>query len=120
MAEIDSTINMRVALIGQHDFTVGLTEELSPFGNDLSYFVNTMVRKLHINRHKGFAEGVSVSELLRLLDGEVTELKKAFEEESQFNTALEAVDVANMAFLVALKVWQMTKQEYKGIQNGSA
>lgn len=113
-----NTINMRVALIGQHDFTVELTEELAPFKGDLNYFVSTMVRKLHINRHKGFCEGVSIEQLVKLLRGELAELENALKEESQFNSALEAVDVSNMAFLVALKVWQMTKVDYKDMQNG--
>jgi hypothetical protein len=54
------------------------------------------------------------------LMSEWVELEEALKEESQFEAALEAVDVANMSFLVALKVWQMTKSEYKEMQNGSA
>lgn len=100
------------------DLRVPLTPELEPFRDDLAYFMQTMVRKLHINRHKGFAEGMSVASLISSLEHEVLELKSALKDESQFETALEAVDVSNMAFLIALKVWQMTKTEYKDMQNG--
>jgi len=102
------------------DLRVPLTPELEPFRDDLEYFMRTMVRKLHVNRHKGFAEGMDTKSLVNGLMGELMELEDALKEESQFEAALEAVDVSNMAFLVALKVWQMTKSEYKEMQNGGA
>lgn len=105
--------------VGQKgDITVPLTPELEPFREDLEYFMRTMVRKLHINRHKGFSERMSVIDLLTGAEQEYFELRAAVKEEGQFEAALEAVDVANMSFLVALKVWQMTKEEYKVMQNG--
>jgi hypothetical protein len=106
------------AVTRKGDLTVPLTPELEPFRDDLEYFMRTMVRKLHVNRHKGFSEKMSVIDLLTATEQEYFELRAAVKEESQFETALEAVDVANMAFLVALKVWQMTKSEYKEMQNG--
>lgn len=108
------------AVTKKGDLMVPLTPELEPFRDDLEYFMRTMVRKLHINRNKGFAEAMSVADLLKYMEQECHELKTAIAEESQFEAALEAVDVSNMAFLVALKVWQMTKTEYKEMQNGSA
>jgi hypothetical protein len=98
--------------------TVPLTPELEPFRDDLEYFMRTMVRKLHINRHKKFSEDKDIKTLMGSLMNEWVELEDALREESQFEAALEAVDVSNMAFLVALKVWQMTKAEYKEMQNG--
>lgn len=107
------------SMMNKAHITAPLTPELEPFRDDLEYFVRTMVRKLHINRHKGFSEGVSVINLLDGTEQEYFELRAAVKEESQFEAVLEAVDVANMAFLVALKTWQMTKMEYKDMQNGN-
>lgn len=101
------------------DLRVPLTPELEPFRDDLEYFMRTMVRKLHVNRYKKFAEDKDVQTLVNGLMNEFLELDEALKTESQFEAALEAVDVSNMAFLVALKVWQMTKTEYKEMQNGS-
>jgi len=101
------------------DLTVPLTPELEPFRDDLEYFMRTMVRKLHINRHKKFAEDKSIKTLMNGLTGELLELDEAIKTESQFEAALEAVDVSNMAFLVALKAWQMTKTEYEETQSGN-
>jgi len=97
---------------------VPLTPELEPFEDDLRFFFELMVRKLHCNRHRGFAEGVSLNELFKGLDREVSELRDAIDTESQFDVALEGSDVANFAFLVAVKAMQMTKQDFKEAQNG--
>lgn len=94
------------------EIEIPVPPELEPFRGDLDYFFKTMLRKLHINRHKGFAENCTAASLVDLLEAEVEELKDALKNESQFNSALEAVDVANIAFLVALKVWQISKVEY--------
>ncbi len=119
MVKPNEITEMRVALVGRHDIIVSIPAELVPFAADLQYFVQTMVRKLHINRHKGFAENTPVNGLLGLLHDEVLELENALGAESQFEAAIEAADVSNMAFLMALKIWQMSKQEYKDMQNGN-
>lgn len=92
---------------------IHLPKELEPFEPDLKFFMDLMVRKLHINRHKGFAEDIPIAQLMRGLDGELEELGKALGSGSQFDTALEAVDIGNFAFLIAMKSWQMTKQDFK-------
>lgn len=92
---------------------IPLPEELETFEPDLRYFMETMVRKLHINRHKGFAEDATVTGLVEGLADECRELYVALEEESQYESALEAVDISNMAFLIALKLWGMTKAQYE-------
>lgn len=94
-----------------------LTPELEPFKDDLAYFFETMVRKLHCSRHKGFAENKQINDLMDGLANECAELEQALQFESQFNVSTEAADVANMAFLVAMKAWQMTKEEFKETQN---
>lgn len=95
------------------EIKIPLTTELEPFRNDLENFVRLMVMKLHINRHKGFAESADLDSLLVGIEMETAELQRARENESQFEAALEAVDVANMSFLFALKCFQMTKKDYK-------
>jgi hypothetical protein len=95
------------------DLQIPLPPEMEPFRADLTFFMSAMVRKLHINRHKGFIDGKSTYFLLNGVHEEVKELDSALDSESQFEAALEAVDVANQAFLVAAKVWQMTKSEYE-------
>ena len=102
------------------NITIPVTPELEPFEDDLRFFVETMVRKLHCNRHKGFCEGMSMNDLISGLEVELQELKVARERESQFAVVLEASDVANFAFLVAVKAMQMTKAEFKENQNGSS
>lgn len=95
------------------DIVIPITEELEPFRNDLENFVRLMVMKLHVNRHKGFAETAGLDNLIDGVRAETDELIRARHDESQFNAALEAVDVANMSFLFALKCLHMTKKEYK-------
>jgi hypothetical protein len=91
---------------------IHVPEELVPFRADLEYFVATMARKLHINRHKGFAENDNLVDLLNGLQNEVAELELAVKDESQFATMLEAVDVANMAFLVGLRAIRMDRPTF--------
>lgn len=98
-----------------NDLRVPLPLELEPFRADLEYFFSTMVRKMYINRHKGFGEN-SLNDLVEHFQNEVKEVLLALKEESQFNTAIECADCANQAFLIALKVWAMTKPEYKETQ----
>jgi len=97
---------------------IPLTEELAPFENDLCYFVETMTRKLHVNRHKGFGSNQSLAELMSRLEDEIEELKEARHEGSQFDVSLEAVDVANFAFLIALKAWDLTKEDFENGNRG--
>lgn len=92
---------------------ISIPEELEPFENDLHLFFELMVRKLYINRHKGFAEGNDADRLINRIADELTELRKAYETESQFNVSMEAIDVANFSFLTALKMWSMTVHDFK-------
>lgn len=94
------------------DITVHVPDDMSPFAADLGFFMNTMVRKLHINRHKGYVQGKSLVSLFEGVVGESEELRKALTDESQFAAALEAIDVANQAFLVAAKLLGMNKNDY--------
>lgn len=105
---------------------VFLPDELEPFAPNLRYFMETMVRKLHANRHKGFG-GAKFHEILPGLMAEVRELEDAIHTESQFNVQLEAADVANFAFLIALRAYQIDKATFvaeqrpastrKGVEN---
>lgn len=92
--------------------TVDLPASVAPFARDLEFFLQVMVRKLHTNRHKGFAEGADVSSLLDGLDNERGELGLALLTLGQFESAVEAADVANMAFLVFSRLMAMDKVQY--------
>lgn len=103
-----------------HELNIPITEELLLFKDDLEYFVSTMVRKLHTNRHKGFAENETLHGLLLGMGKEVAELVKALQEEGQFEAVVEAVDIANFAFLIAMKAMQMTRQEFEEARKSAA
>jgi len=86
--------------------------EVPNFEADFQFFIDTMVHKLHINRHRGFIEGKTLSMLWLCLDEEMKELTQALAHESQFNVMLECVDTANFAFLIAMACLQKTKKDF--------
>ena len=90
-----------------------LPPELEPFAKDLQFFFSLMVKKLYVNRHKGFAEGVTLPEMFEYMKLEMWEMVEAAHKEGQFQTAMEAVDVANFAFLVSLRALMLTKPEFE-------
>ena len=92
--------------------TIEVPDEIGHYAKDVGYFMESMLRKLYLNRHKGFAEGVTVSKATELLDGEVIELKDALLFKGQFDAFFEAVDVANMALLTGLVTTRLTRNEY--------
>lgn len=87
--------------------------EMLPYARDLDYFFHTMVRKLYTNRHKGFEKDLDLKTLYNGIYDECNELGNAIREEGQFEATIEAVDVANMAFLVALCLWQMDRPTFE-------
>lgn len=91
---------------------VPIPAEMEPYRDDLEYFFATMVRKLHVNRHRGVSNDAPLLGLIQGLEGEVREVKKALDEESQFDTPLELADVANFAFLMSRTIWHMTRVDY--------
>jgi len=95
-----------------NDLRVPLPEELEPFRADLEYFFSTMVRKLHVNRHKGTSKILDVDSLVKAIRLETDELEKAIREEGQFDAPLEACDVANFAFLTSMAIWHMTRKDF--------
>ncbi len=92
--------------------TIPLTEELEPFKDDLEFFVQLMVRKLHVNRHKGFAENCDLADLIKGLMKELKEVTDALGEGKQFETIVEAADVSNFAFLLAARCLQVTRADF--------
>lgn len=100
---------------------IHLPPELEQYEGDIRFFVDLMIRKLHTNRHKGFAEGQTIHQLSVRLDAERSELEEAISTEGQFDVALECADVANFAFLLALKALRMDKAAFEEQrQNGGA
>lgn len=96
---------------------ITIPEEMEPFADDLQFFVTMMVKKLNVNRHKGFGEGATYPELWDCLNEEVLELNDAYRVEGQFDVVLEAADVANFAFLLANKAMAQTKEEFVVMQS---
>lgn len=96
---------------------IDLPVEIEDYHPELHYFLQSMVNKLHINRHKGFADGVDLADCLELLKGEMDELKHAAVNEGQFETYMEAVDVANMSWLLGLYCLRQHKQDFTFEQN---
>ena len=68
---------------------------------ELRRFVEAMVVKLRMNRHKGKWEGLDLRTILGLLRAEVDELNAAIESGNQVEMLLEAADVANFAMIAA-------------------
>lgn len=91
---------------------VPVPPEMVAYRNDLEYFFQTMIRKLYTNRHKGFDRQFDMAGLLKALKSEVAEVEKALAEEGQFDVAVEAADVANIGFLIALMSWHMTREQF--------
>lgn len=93
-------------------------KDIPGFEDDLHFFIDLMVRKLHLNRHKGFVKGKTLQDLWDKHKDESQELYKALCDESQFNVALECSDSANFSFLIGLACLQMTKVEFEMEQKG--
>lgn len=102
--------------------TIEVPEPLEPFADDLHFFVTMMLKKLNINRHKGFGNAPH-KDLEDGLLNEVNELHDALMNRDQFDVILEASDVANFAFLLAIRASQQSKIQYReevrGTQWGS-
>jgi hypothetical protein len=94
------------------ELTVYLPPEMEPYKGDLEFFVATMVRKLHVNRHKGTGSDLHPGRMLVLLEEELDEAVKARHQSGQFEFGVECIDIANFAFLAARGAWQMTREEY--------
>lgn len=94
------------------EITVKITAELEPFRDDLEYFFNTMVRKLHTNRHKGTDKSFAIGEMRKGAYKELEEVEKALAMGAQFEVTIECADVANFAFLLSRGVWGMSRAQF--------
>lgn len=99
---------------------IHIPEEIKHYEPELRLFFDLMITKLHLNRSKGFIEDHSLADLYNAFFSEVNELSEAHEnrgkepgEHSQFDYALECVDVSNLSFLMALAVLRKTKEEFE-------
>ena len=99
---------------------IHLPDGIEFYEPELRLFFDLMITKLHLNRTKGYIEGKSLMNLYQAFCNEVGELEEAHENRdketnghSQFDYALECVDVSNQAFLLALAVLRKTKKEYE-------
>lgn len=97
-----------------------LPDELAEFKADLEYFVNTMLRKLHTNRHKGTGMGVRPDVMVARATEEIAEVWEAMGNEGQFETAVECADVANFMFLAAMSSLNMTREQFRSLKDGNS
>lgn len=91
---------------------IHVPEEISHYEPELRFVFDLMVRKLHVNRHKGFGETTGLPQLMGAIADEHIELQHETDQGSQFAAVVEAVDVANSGLLVALKLLRMTRPEF--------
>lgn len=96
---------------------IHLPEEIKAYEPELKFFFDNMVRKLHINRHKGFGDGKTIKEMKSQLWGEMNELSIAMEDEGQFEALMECADVANQAWLLGMIMLRQTKLEFEEQRN---
>jgi hypothetical protein len=91
---------------------VYIPQELREYEDDLHFFFDLMIRKLHLNRHKGFVDDKTIQLFFSRLQDEMAELKSAIDSEAQFDVALECTDLSNIAFLLALCCLHQTKDQF--------
>ena len=93
--------------------TVDLPDSMVEHKEHFEWFVRTMIQKLHVNRHKVFpVEGDRWQGLISGLVDEVKELDESLHQQDQFGTSIEAVDCANMAWLVSLWSCSITRKKF--------
>lgn len=97
--------------------SIDIPEEMVPYAGDLEYFMATMVRKLHTNRHKGTSANLHLGRMMVLCELEIEEAIKARQTQGQFEFGVECADIANFAFLAARSGWNMTREEYEKYRN---
>jgi hypothetical protein len=92
---------------------IPIPDDIRHYEPELRFFLDCMVRKLHISRHRGFVRDRDLGELRDMLSTELAELDAALLNESQFSILLESVDVANQAFLLGLAAMQLDKRTFE-------
>ena len=102
------------------EIKVFVPPEMAPYAQDLEYFVSTMVRKLHTNRHKGTTADPNPLKTLELVLGELEEAERAIRQEGQFEAVVECVDIANYAFLAAVSLLGMTREQFDKLEDKSS
>ena len=91
---------------------IAIPRELKPLSRSFRMFVDMMLTKLHVNRHKGFGD-VPYTYLLRGLHDEMRELEEALRKDDQMAIMAEAADVANFAYLIALRATTQTRVQFR-------
>lgn len=80
---------------------IAVPEALADYEHELHRFFDAMLYKLAKNAAKGKWESYQLGDALRLLEGEIVELKEALEARNTVEIVLEAADVANFALITA-------------------
>lgn len=92
--------------------TVFLPDDIEGHEGDIRFFLDSMIRKLSANSHKGWVSKHDVAKMCGLMDGECAEFMTALAAEGQFEAFMEAVDIANMALLSGIAVSKQTREEF--------
>lgn len=92
--------------------TVNLPDDMDPYVDDLRYFVETMVRKLHANVHKGKWEDIDVGDAVRLMRAEFYELMDALSYGQPDEIVEEAADAANFCLIISSMVLRGQKNPF--------
>ena len=95
------------------EIKIHLPDDVAEYGPDLEFFMSLMVRKLYMNRHRGWADNMSINDGLEGVAREFEEMVDAIRGESSFSAIVEAVDVANMALIVYLTLSRQIRPQYE-------
>jgi NTP pyrophosphatase (non-canonical NTP hydrolase) len=80
---------------------ISIPNEVLPYRNDIRRFVEAMVYKLSVHASKGRWENIPIETALRLLEGEVKELREAVQRGNMVEILLEAADVGNYGLIAS-------------------
>lgn len=91
---------------------VYIPDTMKEHENDIKFMFDLMVRKLDVNRHKGWLQGVSIDTLMSGILREIEEVKTEIINENQMSTIIEAADVANFAVLLGVFCLRQSRDEF--------
>ncbi len=91
---------------------VHLPREIGEYEPELRFMMELMIKKLYVNRHKGFVEDANISSLLKVMAQEMGELESSLSNQQQFEAIVECADVANVVILLAIHIARLERPEF--------
>jgi len=91
---------------------VYIPDTMKEHENDLKFMFDLMVRKLDVNRHKGWLKGVTIDTLMKGMMKEIDEVLDEVKNKNQMAAVIEAADVANFAILLGIFSLRMSRDEF--------